>query len=64
MSAASRWSPVQAGNIYQEFSSVEEGKVTNIIEFDFLPFLEQGQFSQVIGLLSHLQYLLSMKVHS
>ena len=48
--AGSRWlSPVQAGAIYQEFSSVEEGKVTNIIEFDFLPFLEKGRLHSDIA---------------
>jgi hypothetical protein len=34
--------PVSVGNVYQQFSSVQQGSVQNIIEFS-IPFLLQQQ---------------------
>lgn len=34
--------PLQVGNIYQRFSSVEEGVVENLIQFG-VPFLLEGK---------------------
>lgn len=47
---ADRPTPFQVGNIYQQFSDVEQGDVQNIIEFSIPMVLQKGRSSRLDAL--------------
>jgi hypothetical protein len=47
---ADRPTPFQVGNIYQQFSNVEQGDVQNIIEFSIPMVLQKGRSSRLEAL--------------